>query len=290
MIDAGPHTSPRSLFAGDGRTVIVAMDHALAAGQVAPLDRPVPLVKQVLAGEPDGLILTEGMRRLVPPRGRVPWLLTADYYATSVMPGASGDEELHRFLWTVEDAKQRGAAGLKCLLVFGRRDPQELVKNIANVTKLITESQRVGLPVMVEATLWGTLVPEIGKNSAADVANAARVAFELGADIIKIPIPDDMRMLEQLSAALPVPLVLMGGPQVDPMALFATLRDAMDAGARGLALGRNVWSSENPTTFVRALRMIVHDGVSAAAALEFLRDEQHTISWTNGALTPSETS
>lgn len=271
MHDGGQVAGPQSLFASDGRTVTVAMDHALGSGQVAPLDRPRPLLDQVLRGEPDGLILSEGMRRLLPASSTVPWLLTADYFASSVMPGGAGDEELQRFLWTAEDAKERGASGLKCLLVFGQRNAQSQAENVASVARLVSAAERVGLPVMVEATLWGQRVPADEQNAARSVENAARIAFELGADIIKIAIPDDVRALERLAEALPVPIVLMGGPHVDAADLFGRLRDAIDAGARGLALGRNVWGSEDPHGFVRALKLLVHDGASPEDALESLR-------------------
>ena len=274
MHEGAPAAGPRTLFAGDGRTVIVAMDHALGSGQIAPLDRPRPLVESVLRGEPDGLILTEGMRRLLPSPSPVPWLLTADYFASSVMPGATGDEELHRFLWSVEDAEERGATGLKCLLVFGQRDAEMQARNVASIATLVSASRRVGLSVMVEATLWGQRIPSDRQNAAASVVHAARVAFELGADIIKIPIPDDVKALERLTEAIPVPIVLMGGPHVDERQLFRTLRDAIDAGARGLALGRNVWAADDPTGFVQALKRIVHDAASPADALEFLRSRR----------------
>jgi DhnA family fructose-bisphosphate aldolase class Ia len=214
------------------------------------------------------------MRRLLPSPSPVPWLLTADYFASSVMPGVTGDEELHRYLWSVEDAVERGAVGLKCLLVFGQRDADRQAANVASVAKLVSESRRVGLSVMVEATLWGQRVPSDRQNAAVAVGHAARVAFELGADVIKIPIPDDIDALERLTEAIPVPIVLMGGPHVDARQLFRTLRDALDAGARGLALGRNVWASDDPTGFVQALKQIVHGAVSPADALEILRSRR----------------
>lgn len=271
MHDGGQVASWNGLFDADGRTVIVAMDHALGSGQIAPLDRPKAIVESVVKGGPDGLILTDGMRKFLPRSAPVPWLLTADYYATSVVPGESGREELHRFIWSAEHAKESGAAGLKCLLVFGQRDAQRQAANVVEVTKLLSEARGIGLPVMVEATLWGRRIPADHANAAAAVVHAARIAFELGADIIKIAIPDDMRVLERLTASLPVPIVLMGGPQVDAQKLLAALRDAIDAGARGLALGRNVWASKDPEGYVGALKRIVHDGMSARDAVEYLR-------------------
>jgi len=228
-------------------------------------------VDEVVRGGPDGLIMTEGMRRLLRGDSSVPWLLTADYYATSVMPGAAGDEELHRVLWSEESARKHGASGLKCLLVFGQADAKAQARGVERVAALVSQAEHVGLPVMVEATLWGRRVPGGAQSETASVEHAARIAFELGADIIKIPIPDDLAALERLAERLPTPIVLMGGPQVDAASLFGRLRDAIDAGARGLALGRNVWSADRPGDMVRALKMIVHEGASAKDAVESLQ-------------------
>jgi fructose-bisphosphate aldolase, class I len=250
---------------------MVALDHALASGQRAPLDQPAPLLAQVLEGQPDGLILTWGMGRLLPGE-TPPWLLTADYYATSVLPGEAGDEELHGPVWTAHDALQAGATGLKCLLVFGKERSREQLENVAFVARLIAEAGALGVPVMVETTLWGRRIGPERAHDAAMVAHAARIAFELGADIIKIPLPDDLHRLEALAQALPVPLVLMGGPATDPATLFPLLRNAFDSGVRGVALGRNVWQRPQPAAYVRALRMLVHDQASPQAALEQLRE------------------
>jgi DhnA family fructose-bisphosphate aldolase class Ia len=262
-------------MAVDGRSVIVALDHSLAAGQIPPLDRPRPLLERVLAGNPDGLIVTPGMARLLPSNSP-PWLLTADYYGTSVLPGGFGDEELHCRLWDAEQAAESGAAALKCLLVFGFRSSDKQLANIEVVARLITEAKARKLPVMVEVTLWGGRVAVSQRNDGTMVAHAARMAFELGADIIKLPLPDDLRPLSTLAAAIPVPLLLMGGPASDPTVLFPLLRDAMDAGVRGVALGRNVWQHPKPDRVVVALNRLVHEDCSAEEALEVLDADAST--------------
>lgn len=256
-------------FAADGKTVIVAIDHALGSGQVPPLDYPVPLLARVCEGRPDGLILTPGMARLCE-EGAAPWLLTADYYASSTLPGATGDDEIHALVFGASSARMRGAAGLKCLLVYGVRDPELLAQNLASVARLIDDAHDIGLPVMVEAVLWGRGIAASDQRDAVMVAHAARAAFEIGADVIKIPLPDDLVAVAKLAEALPVPLVAMGGPASDPAGLFAHLAGAVAAGIRGVALGRNVWQSPDPAAYTRALRAIVHEGATGSDALAVL--------------------
>lgn len=259
------------LFASDGRTVIVALDHALGSGQVEPLDRPAALLERILAGEPDGLILSRGMLKLVPPKYAGRRWLTADYYATSVLPGEEGGLELQECLWDAFDARAAGADGLKALLVFGRSDPELHCRNLRYLARLIAGAQEAELGVMIEAVLWGPQIPDDRRAEARWVANAARVAFELGADVIKIPMPDDAGALERLAGAIPVPLVLMGGPAGDPMRLFEALRVALDAGVRGVALGRNVWQHPDPTAITRALSALVHQNATPREAFDIVR-------------------
>jgi len=265
--------TPMPFFGGDGKAVIVALDHALASGQVEPLDRPVPLLARIAAGEPDGLILTAGMARLHD-AGGAPWLLTADYYATSTAPGVAGDAEIHTLAFGAAAARARGAAGLKCLLVYGVLEPRRLGANVAAVARLIDEAHDIGLPVMVEAVLWGRGIAEREQRDATMVAAAARAAFELGADVIKIPLPDDLDAVARLTDALPVPMVAMGGPASAAADLFAHLEGAVRAGIAGVALGRNVWQSSDPAAYTRALRAIVHDGASGRDAMDVLEADR----------------
>ncbi|MBA2667629.1 MAG: hypothetical protein H0U69_11400 [Trueperaceae bacterium] len=268
----GPSSVPLDLpvFAADGKSVIVALDHALAGGQLPSLDRPADLIERISGGAPDGLILTVGMSRV---RGttRAPWLLTADYYATSVFPGGSGEDDVHTLAWDDEAANALGACGLKCLLVFGRRDPRQLEVNVTRVAALVTKAHRAGLPVMIEATLWGARISATQQHDATMICHAARVAFELGADVIKIPLPDDAEALARLTDALPVPIVIMGGAAGRADELFFHVERALRAGVRGVAMGRNVWQARDPAAYIAALRSMVHGGATAADAVESVR-------------------
>jgi len=263
------------LFAPDGRTVTIALDHALASGQVAPLDQPSELLSRILPHAPDGLILTYGMQKLVSAEYSGQRWLTADYYATSVLPGGSGENELQTRVWSVSAAKSVGATGFKVLLVFGRHDPQLHLRNVRYLAELVGEAKEAGLPVMVEPVLWGGHISPDQQNDAVMVSHAARIAFELGADVVKIPIPEPVRALEALAHALPIPIVLMGGPATDVGKLFGLLHQALDTGAAGVALGRNIWQQPDPGAMVAALKELVHHNRSPGEAIELLKTGGH---------------
>ncbi len=280
MSDPAPAPSFASASAGarldrllgpDGRTVIVALDHALATGQSAGLDDPVGVLAEVAEAGADAAILTPGAVRLrAGAAANLPWLLTADYYATSADAGMPGDAELHGVLWGAEHAASLGADGIKCLWIHGQTDAERHLRSLRQVARLMEDAHRVGLPVMVEAVLWGPRLAPGREQDGELVANAARMAFELGADVIKVAMPDDVVPLQRVARSVPVPIVAMGGPAHDPAVLFGRVRRVLDAGLAGVALGRNVWKTERPERMVAALRALVHDGVSDTDALAVL--------------------
>ena len=267
-----PVASP--FLADDGRTVIVALDHALTSGHVAGLDRPVRLLADLAAAGADAAIVAPGSARLARrTTPDLPLLLTVDYYGTSTIPGEGAGLEQHAVLFSPAHAHALGASGLKCLWVHGRRDPDAQLTAIRATARLLDEARDIELPVMVEAVLWGGALAPDREHEGKLVAHAARMAFELGADLIKVALPDDVAPLADVAAAIPVPIVVMGGPVVDPLDLFGRLRTVLDAGVRGVALGRNVWAATDPTVMVGALRKLVHDGAGVDAAWAHLNGE-----------------
>jgi len=100
---------------------------------------------------------------------------------------------------------------------------------------------------------------------------AARVGAELGADIIKTFYTGDATTFREVTESCPVPVVIAGGPKVDNVRqVLEVVRDALDAGAIGIAFGRNVWRHENPVAMVRALRRIIHEDASVDDVIEML--------------------
>ena len=92
---------------------------------------------------------------------------------------------------------------------------------------------------------------------------AARAGAELGADIVKTSYTGDPRTFEKLVAVCPVPVVVAGGPRKGTTRdLLEMVKEAVDCGAAGVALGRNVWQSSDPARTTRALADIIHRGRS----------------------------
>ena len=267
------HGGSRPYLHKDGRTVIVAMDHALAMGQAAGLANPSHVLEQASMGAgADGAILTAGAARLRHAAApNLPWFLTADYYAKSVDPGHPGSEEIHGMLWTGAYAKRMGACGVKCLWVHGQSDPREHTASLERVARLIEDAHDHGLSVMVESVMWGPRLEVAHQRDSERVASAARMAYELGADIIKVAMPEKIGPLAEVAALSPVPIVVMGGPVEEPETLFGRIRDALDGGVRGVALGRNIWGAQHVGGMLDALNGMVHDDCTVTEAMDRMK-------------------
>jgi DhnA family fructose-bisphosphate aldolase class Ia len=113
---------------------------------------------------------------------------------------------------------------------------------------------------MVEPTTWGLRFESAEKKDPKILADMARIAFEIGADIVKSDYPDDPRDMALIAEACPVPVVLLGGGKTDSIRdMLESVLVCMQQGASGVAFGRNVWQHADPGRLVRAIQHVVHD-------------------------------
>jgi fructose-bisphosphate aldolase/2-amino-3,7-dideoxy-D-threo-hept-6-ulosonate synthase len=111
-------------------------------------------------------------------------------------------------------------------------------------------------------------IEQVGKVEA--IRRAARAGAELGATLVKTAWPGSKADLARVVESCPAPLVIAGGSQKTVEQTFQMARDIIDAGATGLAMGRNLWAAENPVKMIRAISAIVHQNASVPDALAIL--------------------
>ncbi|TDA25661.1 MAG: fructose-bisphosphate aldolase, partial [Archaeoglobi archaeon] len=129
--------------------------------------------------------------------------------------------------------------------------------------------QEWGMPLLAMMYPRGEKINQFDPKA---VALAARVGAELGADIVKTNFTGDVESFRKVVEGCPVPVVIAGGPKMSSVEeLLQMVRMAMDAGASGVAIGRNIFQAENPTKMTRAIAMIVHENADVKTALEYLR-------------------
>jgi DhnA family fructose-bisphosphate aldolase class Ia len=176
----------------------------------------------------------------------------------------------------VEDALRLGADAIAMALTVGSPEQAFLLPNVA---ALVREADQVGLPVIIHAYPNGELVPPEERYSAARVSYAARLAMELGVDIIKTFYTGSAETFAQVvETAAPALVVAAGGPRLETEAdVLQMAYDVRQAGAAGLTFGRNVWQSDNVGGMLAALQQILHQDGSVEEGLNKLNSGEKAL-------------
>jgi len=251
----------------NGRSITIAMDHGIG-GTPDGFRYPGKLLEAVLKAQPDGILLNAGLARrfahLFARRDAPALVLGIDMVHFSELRG-TGTAETHAPQLAIEEALRLGADAVKSILVMGW-DSARLAQNMQFLAKAAERCRHWELPLMIEPGLWGA---DISKDPAARAemnADGARMAVELGADILKLQYGGDPKVFREIVDASPVPVLILGGPKRPTQReTLADVVAAAEAGAVGVVMGRNVWQHDNPGAMVRALRTAMVSGNLEAA-------------------------
>jgi len=239
----------------DGRTVLFPLDHGVSYGPLPGLeciDRAVDL--GIRAGA-DALVLHKGMLRCLETAvSPLPGIIMHLSASTCIGPAIC-----HKVLaGSVEEAVRLGADAVSVQINLGDPQEPEMLRDLGRIGQSCSEWQ---IPLLVMAYAGGKQHRDCGPR----IAHAARVAAELGADLIKIPFPEDYDLLASITSSLCVPVVVAGGvPQGDIARFLQIVEKSMEAGAGGIAAGRSVFQHADPMAVLTAIRGIVHEGATAA--------------------------
>ena len=239
-----------------GKSVMLAFDHGFIMGPTAGVERIdlsiVPLVEHA-----DCLMGTRGIiRSCIPPTFNKPICLRSDA-GTSILT-----ELNHNEIIDVEDAIRINASAMAIMLAVG--DPATEAKTVANLYRLADLGQRYGIPVMG--------VTAVGKDMARDARYfglASRICAENGANIVKTYYCDGF---SKVTACCPVPIVIAGGKKLPEDEALNLAYRAVNEGAAGVDMGRNVFQSSDPVAMIQAVSGVVHDGLSPAEGYEKFKD------------------
>ena len=248
------------------KAIVIAMDHARTMGAVPGLDDPGAVLDRVIAAGADAIMTSYGVIKHCRSRliGRIPTYLRLDGG-----PSTYREDWLRYSEWsllhTVEDARRLGVDGV-CVMGF-MGGPVEM-RTYEAVARVVGDCAADGLPVMVEA-LPCLGVERIPDPMAADaMASAARIAFELGADIVKTYYTGSAHSFRTVTARCPAPCMIAGGAKMDTLeAALRVVHGSIAGGGKGVVFGRNIWQNPDPGSVVAALRAIIHDGATVEDAM-----------------------
>ncbi len=258
-----------SAITRDGKALILAYDHGLEHG---PVDfEPVPsttdpaeVFELATHDAVSAIAVQKGVAEAQYPSYEDDVALLAKLNGTSNLWMGEPDSAVN---WSVDYAAELGADAIGFTLYGGSNNEVEMAEEFRDAQEA---ARRHDMGVV----MWSYPRGQGLKNdtSAGTIAYAARQALELGADIAKVKYPGSKEAMEwAVQSAADTKVVMSGGSKTDDLAFLGTVESAIDAGAKGLAVGRNVFQRENPTQILDALERVIYDEESAESALEATR-------------------
>ncbi|MGH2534343.1 MAG: class I fructose-bisphosphate aldolase [Thermomicrobiales bacterium] len=246
-----------------GRSFIAAIDHGLTLGVPRGAERVIETVEAVVSGGPDAVLLSPGVMEksshLFAFRGAPATILRCDFIVAEPLWPRFG--EGHRVIVSPADAAAMGADAVIMFLMVGASSGEMFADNVEAVARAAQEAHGVGLPLIVEAVLWSQR--EEDKRDPDMLAFGCRVAAELGADGLKTEYTGDRISMARVIEGCPAPVLVLGGPKTtSATSLIEATRAAMEAGAKGVVYGRNVWQADDPIAISRQLRELIHGGAA----------------------------
>ncbi len=239
-----------------GKTVMLAVDHGYFQGPTTGLERIdvsiVPLLHHA-----DALMITRGaLRTCIPAEMSKPVVLRSS-------GGQSILKELSNELVAVdvEDAVRLNASAMAVQVYIGGPHEHE---SIGNLVKVVDAGNRHGIPTLA--------VTGVGKELVRDakyLGLATRICAEMGAHFLKTYYCD--AGFARVAAGCPVPLVIAGGKKLPELEALQMAHDAMNQGAAGVDMGRNIFQCEAPAAMIQAVRAVVHDGEEPQKAFDLYR-------------------
>lgn len=244
----------------NGRCVMLAVDHGYFLGPTEKLEVPQKVIEPLLP-HVDSIMLTRGvLRTSLPPISDVPIVLRVSG-ATSII----GDDLSNETITTsFEDALRLNVSCLALSIFVGSKYEHQ---TLANLASLVDSGERYGIPILA--------VTAVGKEMVRDaryLGLACRIAGELGAHVVKTYYCENF---EKVIEGCPVPVIIAGGKKLakDKDVLELTF-NAINEGASGVDMGRNIWQSDYPVAMIKAVRAIVHDGFTIQEASDLLMKEK----------------
>jgi putative autoinducer-2 (AI-2) aldolase len=240
--------NPRS-----GRTVMLAIDHGYFQGPTTGLER-IDLNILPLVPYADTLMLTRGiLRSIVPPTASKSIVLRVSG-GTSILKELSNEQ----IAVGIEESIRLNVCAMAVQVFIGGEFEKE---SIINMTKMVDIGTRYGIPTLA--------VTAVGKDMARDARYfrlAVRICAELGAHYIKTYYIDEG--FETVAASCPVPIVMAGGKKIPEPDALTMAYNAVQQGASGVDMGRNIFQSEDPVAMIQAVKAVVHDNETPDKAFD----------------------
>ena len=249
-----------------GRTVVVPMDHGVTLGPIHGLVNMREMVNEVARGGANAVLGHMGLP-LYGHReyGRDLGLILHLSGSTVWSP----DPNTKVLVNSVEMALKMGADAVSIHVNIGAEDESEMLRDLGLVSVAAMEW---GVPLLAMMYTRGEKFKN--ESDVEGVKHAARIAAELGADIVKVNYTGSVSSFRQVVEGCPIPVVIAGGERADDeQRIFTLVRESLEAGGAGVSVGRNIFQHARPRLMMKAIYRMVHKNIPVSEALSIVRAE-----------------
>ncbi|MFI6008280.1 2-amino-3,7-dideoxy-D-threo-hept-6-ulosonate synthase [Streptomyces sp. NPDC051243] len=239
----------RLSLAGDGRHLLVPLDHSVSDGPIVPADKWDDLLRALVDGGADGVIVHKGRARAFAPDILKSCALVVHLSASTAH---SADVHAKVLVADVEEALRLGADAVSVHVNIGSDTEAQQLADLGAVAR---SCDAWGMPLIAMIYPRGPRITD--PRDPALLAHLANVAADLGADMVKTSVALPLERMAEVVADSPIPILAAGGPP-DGSDLVEYGTAVMAAGCRGLAIGRRIFSAPSPRALVSRLASVVH--------------------------------
>lgn len=245
------------------KTIIVPLDHGISAGPIDGVRDLKTTIQEIAVGGASAVVehkgvVAEGFRNNGPDIGLIIHLSAS----TSLSP----NPHAKTIVCSVEEAIRLGADAVSVHVNLGNGDERQMLNDLGRISY---EARSWGMPLLAMMYTRGEKIKNEYDPDA--IKHAARVAAELGADIVKVPYTGSVESFREVVEGCFQPVVIAGGPKMNSdREILEMVKGADEAGAAGLSIGRNVFQHARPRILLQAFSAIVHQGASINEALKIL--------------------
>jgi class I fructose-bisphosphate aldolase len=245
------------------KTVIVPMDHGISLGPIDGLIDMKEAVSAVAEGGANAVVEHKGLVMAGHRRGgRDIGLIIHLSASTSLSPHPNAKS----LVCSVEEAIKLGADAISIHVNIGNGDEGAMLRDFGRV---VYEASGWGMPLLAMVYPRGDKIRD--EYDVKYIKHAARLGHEMGADIVKVSYTGSEDTFRDVIAGCGIPVVIAGGPKMDSdRDILEMVKGAMNAGAAGASIGRNVFQHKNPAKMVQAISSIVHENAGVEDALRIL--------------------
>lgn len=250
------------IFKPDGKTFILAMDHGSNFNVLPAMKDTGKLIRELASAGADSFLATIGMAE------KFQDCFLGKGMILRVDGGVSYLGDHKKPMQIVADAEDSLRLGADAVITMSFPGSVHECEVLSNLATLAIDCHKWGLPVVAEALPYGFEKVE-NSRSPENVTFACRQSVELGADIVKTVYTGDQESFRNLTESVYAPVVILGGAKKVPeKELLTEIHDALEAGAAGIAMGRNIWGNEDPVHYAAAIARLIHENCSVESALK----------------------